>query len=79
MPCFFMRSKVKRTLDSLGIKNTDRLNDLLRQRYSDEELHRMSEEELIYLIRKIWPDSIKKSNRKRMTIKCRIFSSRFSK
>lgn len=56
MPCFFMRSKVKRTLDSLGIKNTDRLNDLLRQRYSDEELHRMSEEELIYLIRKIYKD-----------------------
>jgi len=57
MPCFFMRSKVKRTLDSLNIKNKERLNELMKQRYSDEELHKMSEEELIYLIRKIYEEN----------------------
>ena len=59
MPCFFMRSKVKRTLDSLNIKNKERLNELMKQRYSDEELHNMSEEELIYLIRKIYEENKK--------------------
>ncbi|MHA1894156.1 MAG: hypothetical protein ACTSX4_06625 [Candidatus Helarchaeota archaeon] len=53
MPCFFMRKKIKRTLDSLKIKNKERLNQLLLERYTDEELHEMSDEELIYLIRKI--------------------------
>ena len=54
-----MRSKVKRTIESLNIKNKERLNELMRQRYSDEELHRMSEEELIYLIRKIYEENKK--------------------
>ncbi|MHA1799230.1 MAG: hypothetical protein ACTSVY_12365 [Candidatus Helarchaeota archaeon] len=48
-----MRKKIKRTLDSLKIKNKERLNQLLLERYTDEELHEMSDEELIYLIRKI--------------------------
>jgi len=54
-----MRSKVKRTLDSLNIKNKERLNELMKQRYSDEELHNMTEEELIYLIRKIYEENKK--------------------
>lgn len=57
MPCFFMRSKIKRVLDQLKIKNTDRLNQLLLNRYTDEELHQMSDEDLIILIRAIYEEN----------------------
>lgn len=56
MPCFFMRFKIKRVLDRLKIKNTDRLNQLLQTRYTDEELHQMSDEDLIMLIREIYEE-----------------------
>ena len=56
MPCFFMRSKIKRVLDRLKIKNTDRLNQLLLTRYTDEELHQMSDEDLIMIIRELYEE-----------------------
>jgi len=52
-----MRSKIKRVLDQLKIKNTDRLNQLLLNRYTDEELHQMSDEDLIILIRAIYEEN----------------------
>ncbi|NHI91132.1 MAG: hypothetical protein EAX96_01430 [Candidatus Lokiarchaeota archaeon] len=57
MPCFFMRAKVKRVLDSLKIKNKERLNQLLLDRYTDEELHQMSDEDLIILIRELYDEN----------------------
>ena len=53
MPCFFMRMNVKRLLERLKIKNKEKLNQKLRERFSDKELHEMSEEQLLYWIKKI--------------------------
>lgn len=52
-----MRAKVKRVLDSLKIKNKERLNQLLLDRYTDEELHQMSDEDLIILIRELYDEN----------------------
>ncbi len=59
MPCFFTRLKIKRLLDVLNIKNIKKLNRELLKRYSDSELHAMSDNELIFIIKKIYKESKK--------------------
>ncbi len=54
MPCFLMRNRVKEYLNRLKIKDTLKLNDLLLKYYSDEELHMMSESEILEAIRMVY-------------------------
>ncbi|MFX1358642.1 MAG: hypothetical protein ACFFA8_15365 [Promethearchaeota archaeon] len=54
MPCFFRKVKIKEILDELKIIDTDLLYQEMLKRYSDEQLHEMSEEEIINLINEIW-------------------------
>jgi len=54
MPCFFRKVKVKEVLDKLEIIDMDRLYQEMLKRYSDEQLHEMSEEEIINVIKEIW-------------------------
>ena len=54
MPCFFRKVKVREILDELEIIDIDLLYQEMLKRYSDEQLHEMSEEEIIDLIKEIW-------------------------
>lgn len=54
MPCFFTKVKVKDIINKLEIRNIELLYQEMLKRYSDEQLHQMSEEEIIDLIQKIW-------------------------
>ena len=54
MTCFLMRNRVKREINRLKINNLDKLNVLLLNYYSDEELHAMSEAEIIEAIRMVY-------------------------
>ena len=59
MPCFFTRLKIKKFLDVLNIKNIKKLNQELLKRYSDSDLHAMSDDELIFIIKKIYKENKK--------------------
>jgi len=54
VPCFFRKVKVREILDELEIIDIDLLYQEMLKRYSDEQLHEMSEEEIIDLIKEIW-------------------------
>ena len=54
MPCFFKKIGIKKFLESLNIKNIDKLYKKLLEEYSDFELHSMREKRLIHIIRRIY-------------------------
>lgn len=53
MPCYLKIPKVKMIFDKLKEKDRERVLDELLKQKNDEELHQMSEEEIIELILKI--------------------------
>ena len=74
MPCFFIKVKVKEILNKLEIENIELLYQEMLKRYSDEELHQMSEEDIIELILQIWREKresfwlLRKSKKKTLDI-----------
>ena len=74
MPCFFIKVKVKEILNKLEIENIELLYQEMLKRYSDEELHQMSEEDIIELILQIWREKresfwlLRKSKKKTLDV-----------
>jgi hypothetical protein len=53
MPCFFNKLRIRKLLFQLEITNYNALYEEMLKQYTDDELHQMSEEKLIELIREI--------------------------
>jgi hypothetical protein len=53
MPCYLKKTRIKMTLDGLKEQFRQKVLDELLKQKSDEELHQMSEDEILDLIFKI--------------------------